>query len=163
MIHLFRCWDCFYLRAKSIYYSFAVFLSFTPHINACMLSHFSRVQLFVTPWTIACQAPSVHGILQARILEWVCYALLQGIFLIQGLNTHLIIKIKYNTKNWQLWAEYLECAEIFSVFIWVLLKLLTLQKVDIISVFYMRKLRVSKRHTATKLKSQNKYTVGTHY
>ena len=32
----------------------------------------SRVQLFVTPWTIAHQAPlSVHGILQARILEWV--------------------------------------------------------------------------------------------
>ena len=29
-----------------------------------------------TPWTIAPQAPSVHGIVQARILEWVvisCY------------------------------------------------------------------------------------------
>ena len=26
-------------------------------MNACMLSHFSRVQLFVTPWTEACQAP----------------------------------------------------------------------------------------------------------
>jgi len=25
----------------------------------------------VTPWTIACQAPLVHRILQARILEWV--------------------------------------------------------------------------------------------
>ena len=34
----------------------------------CMLSHFScsHVQLFATPWTIACQGP-----LQARILEWV--------------------------------------------------------------------------------------------
>ena len=80
----------------------------------CMLSHFSCVRLFVTPWTVARQAPlsmgfsrqeywsglpfltphvlclvtqlcptlcnlmdyippgsSVHGILQARILEWV--------------------------------------------------------------------------------------------
>ena len=31
----------------------------------------SRVQLFATPWTVAHQASSVHGIFQARILEWV--------------------------------------------------------------------------------------------
>ena len=30
----------------------------------------------------------VHGSLQARILEWV--AILQGIFLTQGLNPHLL-------------------------------------------------------------------------
>ena len=38
----------------------------------CVLSHFSHVRLFATPWTI-CSPPdsSVHGILQARILEWV--------------------------------------------------------------------------------------------
>ena len=33
-----------------------------------MLSHFSHVRLFATLWT---GGPSVHGILQARILEWV--------------------------------------------------------------------------------------------
>ena len=33
---------------------------------------------------------SVHGILQARILEWGCHALLQGIFPTQGLNLHLM-------------------------------------------------------------------------
>ena len=38
---------------------------------ACMLSCFSRVQIFATPWTVACQAPLSMGILQARILEWV--------------------------------------------------------------------------------------------
>ena len=27
----------------------------------CMLSHFSRVQLFVTPWTVACQTPLSMG------------------------------------------------------------------------------------------------------
>ena len=46
---------------------------------------YNHVQLFATPWTVACQAPlsmefsmdcsppgsPVHGILQARILEWV--------------------------------------------------------------------------------------------
>ena len=33
---------------------------------------------------------SVHGILQARILEWVAYSLLQGIFLTQVLNLGLL-------------------------------------------------------------------------
>ena len=36
-----------------------------------MLSHFSHVQLFVTPWTVAHQASLSMGVLQARILEWV--------------------------------------------------------------------------------------------
>ena len=34
--------------------------------------------------------PSVHGILQARILEWVLHFLLQGIFPTQGSNLHLL-------------------------------------------------------------------------
>ena len=37
----------------------------------------SSVQLFATPWTVALGS-SVHGIFQARILEWVCHFLLQG-------------------------------------------------------------------------------------
>ena len=36
-----------------------------------VLSCFSRVQLFATPWTTACQAPLSMGILLTRILEWV--------------------------------------------------------------------------------------------
>ena len=32
---------------------------------------FSHVQLFVTLWTVARQAPLSMGILQARLLEWV--------------------------------------------------------------------------------------------
>ena len=37
----------------------------------CMLS---QVRLFATLWTVACQAPSVYAILQARILGggWPC-------------------------------------------------------------------------------------------
>ena len=38
-------------------------------MHACVLSHFSCVQLFVIVWTVAHQAP-LSGILQARILEW---------------------------------------------------------------------------------------------
>ena len=42
----------------------------------------SRVRLFATPWTVAYQAPpsmgfSLHGILQARILEWVAISFFQ--------------------------------------------------------------------------------------
>ena len=36
-----------------------------------VLSRFSPVQLFATPWTVALQASLSMGILQARILEWV--------------------------------------------------------------------------------------------
>ena len=55
-------------------------------LAACMLS---PVQGFVTLWTGACQTPLAHGIFQARILEWVCYFLLQGIFLTQRSNLRL--------------------------------------------------------------------------
>ena len=44
-----------------------------PH--ACMLS---CVWLFVALWTVACQAPPFHGILQARILEWVAISSSRG-------------------------------------------------------------------------------------
>ena len=36
-----------------------------------MINCFSHVWLFVTLQNVACQAPLPHGILQARILEWV--------------------------------------------------------------------------------------------
>ena len=36
-----------------------------------MLNCFSRVWLFATPWTVACQAPLCMEILQGRTLEWV--------------------------------------------------------------------------------------------
>ena len=37
----------------------------------CCAQLLSHVQLFATPWTVACQVPLSMGILQARILEWV--------------------------------------------------------------------------------------------
>ena len=41
------------------------------YILFCMLSHFSRIWLSATPWTVAHQAPLSMGILQVRILELV--------------------------------------------------------------------------------------------
>ena len=41
-----------------------ILVYFIKQENVCMLSHFSHVQLFVTLWTVACQAPLSMGILQ---------------------------------------------------------------------------------------------------
>jgi len=49
-----------------------------------VLTQFSHVQLFVTPWTVACQAPLSMGILQARILEWVAMSSSRGSFQPRG-------------------------------------------------------------------------------
>jgi len=40
------------------------------HGRACAWS-LSCVQLFATPWTVACQAPLSMGFSRTRILEWV--------------------------------------------------------------------------------------------
>ena len=44
----------------------------------------SCVQFFVTQWT------TVHGILQARILEWVAFPFSRGVFATQGSNPGLL-------------------------------------------------------------------------
>ena len=44
-------------------------------VLACVLSCFSRVRLCATLWTVG---SSVHGILQARILEWVAIFFSRG-------------------------------------------------------------------------------------
>ena len=58
--------------------------------DVSMLRHFSCVQLLVTLWMVACQTllsdpmdgslpdSSVHGILEARILEWVAMPFSRG-------------------------------------------------------------------------------------
>ena len=52
----------------------------------CMLNH---VLLFVTPWTVAHQAPLSMGFSRKNTGVG-CHFLLQGIFLTQGLNLHLL-------------------------------------------------------------------------
>ena len=49
-----------------------------------------RVQPFCNPMDCSPPGSSVRGIFQARILEWVCQFLLQGIFPTQGLNLCLL-------------------------------------------------------------------------
>ena len=46
--------------------------------STCMLTYFSRIRIFVTPRTVARQAPLSMGFLQARILEWVAMPFSRG-------------------------------------------------------------------------------------
>ena len=59
-------------------------------MHACMLSHFSRVRLFVTLWTAARQAPLSMGFSRQEYWSGFCDALLQGIFMTQGSNPCLL-------------------------------------------------------------------------
>ena len=52
-------------------------------------SCFSRVRLFETPWTLAHLAPLSMGLSREEYPSG-CLSLLQGIFLIQGSNPHLL-------------------------------------------------------------------------
>ena len=61
-----------------------------------MLSLFSRVQLFVTLWTVAHQAPLSMGF--SRQEYWTeLHALLQGIFLTQESNPCLLCLLHWET------------------------------------------------------------------
>ena len=51
----------------------------------------SDVWLFVTPWTVAHQGSSVHGIFQATIVEWVAVSFSRGIFPTRWLNPSLLL------------------------------------------------------------------------
>ena len=55
-----------------------------------LLSHFSCVQLCMTPWTITCWALLSMKILQARILEWVAMPSFRGSSQTKGLNPCLL-------------------------------------------------------------------------
>ena len=53
-------------------------LKFLYKVRACVLSRFSRVQLFATLWAVAHQSPLSMGILQVWILEWVAMPFSRG-------------------------------------------------------------------------------------
>ena len=60
-----------------------------PLLHMCVLSHFRLVLPIATQWTIACQAPLSTGF-SSKNTRAGCHALLQGIFLTQGLNLNLL-------------------------------------------------------------------------
>ena len=65
-------------------------LYFYTLMHACMLSCFSCFQISADPMNCSLAGSSVHGILWARLLEWVVMPFSGGIFLTQGLNLQLL-------------------------------------------------------------------------
>ena len=63
--------------------------------RACVLSHFSHVQLFATPWTIAHQTPLCPWNSIGKNTGVGCHSLLQGIFLTQRSNPSLLCLLRY--------------------------------------------------------------------
>ena len=67
----------------------------------CMLSRFSHVQLFVTLWTVTCQAPLSMGF--SRRDHWSGLpCLLQGIFPTQGSNLSLLWLLQWQADSFPL-------------------------------------------------------------
>ena len=64
----------------------------------CVLSH---VQLFAAPWTVACLLFCPWNYLDKNTGEG-CHSLLQGIFLTQGLNLHLLCLLHWQVDSLQL-------------------------------------------------------------
>ena len=67
-----------------VLYSRSLLFIYFTYVHAHSLS---RVQLFVTPWAVACQMSLSMG-LSSKKTGVGCHFLLQGIFLTQGLNPH---------------------------------------------------------------------------
>ena len=63
-------------QAAEMWELFSIAITPTPY-SVCCAQTLSCVQLFATPWTVAHQS-SVHGILSARILEWVATSSFRG-------------------------------------------------------------------------------------
>ena len=83
--------------------TFWLFQAFTNNRIICCCLVAQSVLLFSDPMDHSPPGFSVHGISQARILEWVCHYLLQGIFPTQGSNPHLLLgrQILYHRATWE--------------------------------------------------------------
>ena len=68
-----------------------------------VLSCFCCIRLCATLWTIACRAPLSMGFSKEKTTRVGCCALLQGIFLTQGSNLHLLCLL-----HWQVGSLPLE-------------------------------------------------------
>ena len=80
------CWTKTLLKTKVLVLWNSIFKVCFLYGRVCVVS---RVQLYVFPWTVAHQAPMSMNYL-GKNTEVSCSSLLQGIFLTQGLNSHLL-------------------------------------------------------------------------
>ena len=67
-------------------------------VHACMLSLLSHVWLFVTQWTVTCQAP-LSWDFPGKSTRVDCHFLLQGLFLTQGSNPRLLCLLHWQVDS----------------------------------------------------------------
>ena len=81
----------------------------------CMLSYFTRVRLFVAPWTVARQTPlSMDS--PGKNTGVGCHAVLQGIFLTQGSKLHFTSPVwagRFFTTSTTWEALYSVCSDVW--------------------------------------------------
>ena len=99
------CWEITDCGSKQLWPN-SCCLELSCYIDAhslcvCMLSHFSCVWLFVTVWTVACQAPLSMGFSRQEYRSG-CHDLLQGIFPTQGSNPCLLSLLHWQARSWLL-------------------------------------------------------------
>ena len=68
------------------------------YYNICMISRHSRVQLW-DPMDCSLPGSPVHGVSQARILEWVAISSSRGSSLTQGSNLHLLCLLHWQADS----------------------------------------------------------------
>ena len=68
-------------------------------MSACMLSHFSWVPFFVTPWTVACQVPLSMGFPRQEYWSGLPFSNLQRIFTTQRLNPRLLHLLRWQADS----------------------------------------------------------------
>ena len=86
-------------------YSLHILLSQFGGVCAYSLSH---VRLFVTPWTVAHQAPLSVGTLQARVLEWLAISFIYAEYIMRNARLNEAqagIKISRRNINNLIYAE----------------------------------------------------------
>ena len=88
----------------------------------CVLSRFSCVCLWVTPWTVAHQAPLSMGILQGKNTGVGCHALLQGIFPTQELTSRFLQRLLHNKQILYQFVKVPRCNS-FVLFYFVVIQL----------------------------------------
>ena len=78
--------------------------------DVCVCSYAQLYPTLCDPMDCSLLASSVHGILQARILEWVAMPSSRGTFLTQGSNLHLSSLL-----HWQVGSLPLNRASVYYV------------------------------------------------